>query len=440
MIAVEIAFWLCLALIAYTHLGYPLVLAILTGVKGHTRPRRTRERASMTSSQVSASEREQSTRAEFDAEKQAGISSAPARAGRTTDGPALAPASGMPAPSLGVGGSGNSALPTVSLIVAAYDEEEVIAAKVADTLALDYPRDLLEVIVASDGSGDATVERARAAGADLVLDLPRGGKVAAQNAAAERASGELLAFSDANSLWAPDALRHLVEPLTDPDVGYVCGQVRFTDPEGGNLEGAYWRYEMAVRERESALAGVTAGNGAIYAIRASAYVPLAASGSHDLSLPFMLAKRGLRSLYEPGARAEEKMVPTLEGEFARKRRMMVGLWDIVVGEGMARPRGYPPLYAFEVASHRLLRYLTPFLHLVALAANLALLGHGWVYAVTLAAQAALLAAAVLARPLPLAPLRLARYYVLTTASIAAGLWDRARRGAPGAWEKAEGTR
>jgi hypothetical protein len=120
--------------------------------------------------------------------------------------------------------------------------------------------------------------------------------------------------------------------------------------------------------------------------------------------------------------------------------MMVGLWDIVVGEGMIRPRGYSPLYAFELGSHRLLRYLTPFLHLVALAANAALLGRGWIYSVTLAAQVAFLAAALLGRALPLAPLRFARYYVLTTASIAAGLWDRARRGAPGAWEKAEGTR
>jgi cellulose synthase/poly-beta-1,6-N-acetylglucosamine synthase-like glycosyltransferase len=316
----------------------------------------------------------------------------------------------------------------------------VIAAKVANALALDYPRELLQIVVASDGSSDATAERARAAGADLVLELPPGGKVAALNAAAEQASGELLAFSDANSAWAPDALGRLVEPLADPAVGYVCGQVRFVDAGGGNLEGAYWRYEMALREMESALGGVTAGNGAIYAVRSDAYLPLPPSGSHDLSFPFELAKRGLRSLYAPAARAEEKMVPTLEGEFARKRRMMVGLWDIVVGEGMLAPRGYSPLFAFQLASHRLLRYLSPALHLIVFAANVVLLGHGWVYTATLAAQLALLAAALLARWLPLAPLRVARYYVMTTASIAAGLWDRARHGAPGRWEKAEGTR
>jgi cellulose synthase/poly-beta-1,6-N-acetylglucosamine synthase-like glycosyltransferase len=376
VLILEIVFWICLGLIAYAHLGYPLVLRALLALRRR-----------------------------------------PTLSPGTWDEP-----------------------PRVSLIVAAYDEEEVIAAKVANALALEYSRERLELIVASDGSSDATAERARAAGADLVLDLPRGGKVAAQNAAAERASGEVLAFSDANSAWAPDALRHLVEPFADPAVAYVCGQVRFLDPGGGNLEGAYWRYEMAVREMESALAGVTAGNGAIYAVRRDDYIPLPPAGSHDLSLPFRLAKRGRRSLYVPWAAAKEKMVPTLEGELARKRRMMVGIWDIVVREGMLRPRGYTPLYGFEIASHRLLRYATPFLHALVLAANLALLGEGWIYTVTLVAQLTFLVAAALARRLPLAPFRIARYYTMTTASIALGLWDRIRHGAPGAWDKAEGTR
>ncbi|HEY7950790.1 MAG TPA: glycosyltransferase [Solirubrobacterales bacterium] len=331
-------------------------------------------------------------------------------------------------------------LPRVSLIVAAYDEEEVIEAKVANALALGYPRERLELIVASDGSNDATAERARAAGADLVLELPRGGKIVAQNAAAERASGEILAFSDANSVWQPDALRHLLEPFADPAIGYACGQVRFLDSTGDNLEGAYWRYEMKVREMESALAGVTAGNGAIYAVRASAYVPLPPSGSHDLSFPFQLAKRGKRSLYVPWARAEEKMVPTMEGEFARKRRMMVGLWDIVVGERMISPRGYKSLYAFELFSHRLLRYLTPFLHPLAFVANLLLLDQGWVYVVTYGIQLVAIAAAILGGQFRIAPFRIARYYALTTLSIAAGLWDRFRHGRPAAWEKAPGTR
>jgi len=388
MTLVAIVFWLSAGLIVYTHLGYPLVLAALLRLPGQRHRFQT-------------------------------------------------------FPPYRTENSGNDAaeeVPTVSLIVPAYDEKEVIAAKVANALALDYPRDRLQVIVASDGSTDATAERARTAGASLVLELPPGGKVAALNAAAEQAAGEILAFSDANSVWKPDALKRLVAPFADPGVGYVCGQVRFLDPEGNNLEGAYWRYEMAVREGESALAGVTAGNGAIYAVRRDAYIPLDASGSHDLSFPFRLAKRRLRSLYAPAARAEEKMVPTIEGEFERKRRMMVGLWDIVVGEGMLSPRGYSPLYAFEVFSHRLLRYLSPLLHLVALVANAFLLGSGRLYILALAFQLAFIAAALLGRALPLAPFRIARYYALTTTSIAAGLWDRMRRGAGGRWEKAEGTR
>jgi hypothetical protein len=154
---------------------------------------------------------------------------------------------------------------------------------------------------------------------------------------------------------------------------------------------------------------------------------------HDLSFPFNMVKRGWRALYQPSARAEEKMVPSIEGEFRRKRRMMSHTWPIVLRGGMLSPRGYTPLYALEVFSHRVLRYATPFLHAIALGTNIALLGRSWVYAVTLVVQLLLLAAALVG-------VRLARYYVLVTASPALGLWDWLRTGTPAAWEKAEGTR
>ena len=332
-------------------------------------------------------------------------------------------------------------LPRVSLVIAAYDEGDVIAAKVANVLALDYPRDRLELIVCSDGSSDATVQRARAAGADLVLDLPRGGKVRTQDAGVARASGDLVAFSDANSTWEPDALRRLVEPFAGrPDVGYVCGQVRFVNPEGDSQEGAYWRYEMVVRELESSLAGVTAGNGAIYAVRPEAYIEVDPRMGHDLSFPFNLTKRGWRCLYQPAARATEKMVPTNEGEFRRKRRMMSHTWPIVLEGGMLAPRGYEPLYALQMASHRVLRYASPFLHLKAFAANVALLGRGRVYKFTLLTQLALVGAALAGSRAKARPLKLAWYYALVTASPAAGLFDYLRTGTPAEWEKAEGTR
>jgi hypothetical protein len=377
MTALEVAFWACALLIVYAPLGYPLLLALLA------RGRRARS----------------------------------------------APAAGAP------GGE-----PLVSLVVAAHAEAGVIAAKVANALALDWPRERLEVVVACDGSPDDTPARARAAGADVVLELPWGGKVRAQDAAVERARGELVAFSDANSLWEPGALRALAARFADPEVGYACGQVRFVNDGGTNQEGLYWRYEMAIRALESGLASVTGGNGAIYAVRRDAYLVVDPVMGHDLSFPFNMVKRGRRAVYEPAARATEKMVPSIEGEFARKRRMMSHAWPIVLRGGLLSPRGYPPLYALMIASHRALRYAAPFLHVVALLLNALLLAEAPVYVATFAVQLAVLAAAGAGRFLPVRPLLLARYYVLTTASVAAGLWDYLRHGTPAGWAPPAGTR
>jgi cellulose synthase/poly-beta-1,6-N-acetylglucosamine synthase-like glycosyltransferase len=376
VIVLAIAFWASVGLLVYTHLGYPALLWVLARARGRPEP---------------------------------------------------APRSAEP-------------LPTVSLIIAAHDEEAVIGAKVREAGELDYPRELLQVIVASDGSADRTVALAQEAGADVVLDLPRSGKVAALNQAVERSSGEILAFSDANSFWEPDALRHLVVRLADPAVGYVCGQVRFDGTGAANEEGLYWRYEMAVRELESSLGGVTAGNGAINAIRRDAYLFLEPTRGQDISFPFELRKRGWRSEYEPAALARERLAASIGGEFGRKRRMMAGAWSTMLRHGLLSPRGYGPLYAFEVLSHRMLRYASPLLHLVALGTNIALLGQGTVYAVTLGCQLALLAAAALGSALPWRPLRIAHYYVAVIAASGIGLWDYLRRGVPRTWEKAEGTR
>jgi hypothetical protein len=333
--------------------------------------------------------------------------------------------------------------PTVSLIVAAHREAEVIAGKVENALALDWPRERLEVIVTCDGSPDDTPQRARAAGADLVLELPWGGKVRAQDAAVAAARGDLLAFSDANARWEPGALRALAGRFADPRVGYACGQVRFVSEGGTNQEGLYWRYEMAVRALESRLHSVTAGNGAIYAVRPEAYVRVDPVMGHDLKLPFTLVKRGWRAVYEPGARASEKMVPTIEGEFARKRRMMSHAWAIVLRGGMLSPRGYPPVYGLMIVSHRVLRYAGPGLHAVALLSSAALAARrdaGRLDRLALAAQTALLAAGAAGGRIRSRPLLVARYYVLTTASIAAGLWDHLRHGTPAGWAPPEGTR
>lgn len=361
--------------------------------------------------------------------------------------PRRPPSPGTPDPTSATAtATADDALPTVALIVAAYTEEDVIAAKVANALALDYPSDRLTVVVACDGSPDATAERARAAGADVVLELPRGGKIRAQDAAVAQATQDIVAFSDANALWDPQALRELTRPFADPEVAYVCGQVAFVNPDGAagtNQEGLYWRYEMWLREAESARWSVTAGNGAIYATRRSDYLVVDAVMGHDLSFPFTLVRKGRRAVYAPAARAEEKMVPTIEGEWQRKRRMMSHAWAIVLRGGLLDPRGFPPPYLLMLLGHRWLRYAGPFLHVAALATSARLAatrGSGRpVYQTALAAQLALLAAAAAGRNAGRAGL-IARYYTLTTASIAAGLHDHLRHGTAAGWDAPEGTR
>ncbi|MDP9384982.1 MAG: glycosyltransferase, partial [Actinomycetota bacterium] len=263
---------------------------------------------------------------------------------------------------------------------------------------------------------------------------PRTGKVLAQDAAVRAARGELLAFSDANARWAPDALRHLAAAFADPRVGFAAGRVAFVTESGTNQEGLYWRYEMWIRARESALASITAGNGAIYAVRRTAYALGDPRVSHDLAMPARLVREGWRAVDVAEAQATEKMVPTIEGEWARKRRMMAHAWPMIARGGLLDPRGYPPAYAAMVLSHRALRYASPLLHAIALISSVR------ASRAALAAQLALLAAAAAGGRVKARPLLLARYYVLTTASIAAGLHDWLRHGTPAGWEAAEGTR
>ena len=211
---------------------------------------------------------------------------------------------------------------------------------------------------------------------------------------------------------------------------------------GTNQEGLYWRYELWLRAQESALASVTGGNGAVYAVRRADYVVPERPMGHDLFLPFTLVQRGRRAVYVPAARATEKMVPTVEGEWARKRRMMTQAWPIVLHGGLLRFGAYPPLYRVLIASHRVLRYAAPFLHGLALVGALvaARRRRAGLYRAAAAAQLALLGAAAAGARVRSRPLLVARYYVLTQASIAAGLWDHLRHGTPEGWEPAEGTR
>jgi cellulose synthase/poly-beta-1,6-N-acetylglucosamine synthase-like glycosyltransferase len=321
--------------------------------------------------------------------------------------------------------------PTVAVIIAAYNEESVIARRIENLLALDYPQNKLQIVVSSDASSDRTEEISLQYSGVQVISNPRGGKVAAQDRAVRQTDGEIVAFSDANCTWSPDALRTLVRAFADPDVAYVCGQLRILDAEGGNKEGVYWRYEMMQRGAESQLGSVTGGNGSIYAVRRSNYIEVDPRFGHDLSLPYLMVQNGRRAVYEPEAHAWEKPTPSNETEYRRKVRMFEHCWLIVLRGKMLRRLG--PLYALEIVSHRLLRYGSGILHVVLLVTSLALYSHGWFYAVVLAAQLGLLAAAAIG-------VGIARYYVLVSWATLVALLNYLRRGVPATWEVAEGTR
>ena len=169
-----------------------------------------------------------------------------------------------------------------------------------------------------------------------LLDCPRGGKVAAQDRAVRESSAEVVAFSDGNATWAPDALRHLVADLADPDVAYVCGQLRLETAAGNNREGTYWRYEMKLREAESRLGSITGGNGSIYAVKRGDYVEVDPRWGHDLSFPYRMVQAGRRAVYEPRAHAFEKPTPSNKSEYRRKVRMFEHCWEITLRGSMFR--------------------------------------------------------------------------------------------------------
>jgi hypothetical protein len=250
-------------------------------------------------------------------------------------------------------------------------------------------------------------------------------------------SSEILAFTDANTRWAPDALGKLVRVFADHDVAYVCGRLELEPSGGTNRESAYWRSELWLREHESAVGSMTGGNGAIYAIRRAEYVER--RFGHDLGFPHEMVKRRRRAVYEPAALAVEKQSRDLEDEYHRKVRMLRWSWQHVLAGRMLQR--VDRLYLFQLVSHRVLRYCLGGLHLLLLTSNVALVRRGGLYRAALALQGAWGAASGLGRvraPVPGASL--AYYYLLMNCATVEALVRYLRSGVPIVWEKAEGTR
>jgi hypothetical protein len=324
--------------------------------------------------------------------------------------------------------------PSVSLIVAAHNEADVIVEKLANAAGLDYPAHLLEVVVASDGSDDGTAELAAAHGGPgvRVLALPRGGKNRTLNAAVAASTGAVLVFSDADSVLEPAALRRLVAPFADPEVGGVAGDYRYR--RGGRLGGerAYWSFDRLMKGWQSAAGSITSATGQLYAIRRELFQPAPDGVTDDFFISVQVPLAGRRLVFEPGAVATGPQAPSARAEFRRKVRVATaGLRGVGAVRAGLDPRAHG-LFAVQLASHKLLRRLAA-LPLLALSVCAPLLwGRGAAYRLAAAGLWALHALGLLGFLLRRSPagrlplLSLPFYFELVNAAVLAALAGLAR--------------
>jgi cellulose synthase/poly-beta-1,6-N-acetylglucosamine synthase-like glycosyltransferase len=283
--------------------------------------------------------------------------------------------------------------PTVSLLVAAYNERTGIPAKIENSLSLDYPPEFLEVIVASDGSDDGTddIVAAYAGRGVRLLTLPRAGKATALNAAVDASSGEILVFSDANSVYAQDAIRRLVRPFADPAVGGVAGNQRYrpgatTDAMTAG-EHAYWDFDRVLKEAESRAGSTISATGAMYAIRRSLFRGVPVGVTDDFAVSTSVIDQGHRLVFAPDALAWEPVSSSAGDEWSRKVRIITrGLRGVVEHRALLDPTRHG-FYSLQLLSHKVLRRLmgVPLLAMGLLAPTL--WHRGWIYRLAAIGQA-----------------------------------------------------
>jgi cellulose synthase/poly-beta-1,6-N-acetylglucosamine synthase-like glycosyltransferase len=280
-----------------------------------------------------------------------------------------------------------SGLPGVSLIVPAHNEEKVLPAKLENLRELDFPRDRLQVIFVSDGSEDGTnqiLQNLREENYECILLKDRKGKANALNHAVERATNEILVFCDAGTLFELDAIKNLVRHFSDAEVGAVCGAVRYeAGYDARQTEGAYWKYESALRMMEARLGAILNASGCIYALRRECFSPIPQNTIlEDFVIPMRARRLGFSVLYDPEAVAIEFPASSVSGEFTRRVRLAVGSFR-ALGDLVRVPwRGFTP---FALISHKLLRWLVPFFAITLLLSNIFVM-HSPPYRVALAAQ------------------------------------------------------
>lgn len=289
--------------------------------------------------------------------------------------------------------------PTVSVIITAYNEERDIAAKLENTLALDYAADKLEIIVASDCSTDRTDEIVAgysSRGVRLHRQMERLGKTAAQNAAVERARGEIILFSDATTAYRADVLRVMLPSFADETVGCVAGRLIYVDPSASSTgQGArsYWGYETFLKRHESRICSLIGASGCLYAVRRSAYVPMYPEACSDFLIATKMVEQGLRAVYEPAAVCTEETNKRADKELRMRVRVITQTFtDLWRHRAMMNP-ARSGFYSVQLISHKVLRYLVPVFLLLIFISSAALAPRSLFYALVALAQICFYAAA-----------------------------------------------
>jgi cellulose synthase/poly-beta-1,6-N-acetylglucosamine synthase-like glycosyltransferase len=282
--------------------------------------------------------------------------------------------------------------PTVSLIVSAYNEEKVIGEKIENCLSLEYPQDKLEIIVVSDASTDQTdaiVTRYAHEGVVLKRMAVRRGKTTGLNAVVPLTQGDIIVFSDANALYAPDAVQKLVRNFADPSVGCVTGDSRYIQLDMsyvGGGEDTYWDYERLLKSKESSLGSMVGGDGAIFAIRKQLFCSLREEDINDFVIPLQIVSQGYRCIFEPEAVCFENSMVHFEEEFRRKVRVVNRSWNgLFRVKQLLNPCRYG-WFSIQLMSHKLLRWLTPLFLLAALTSSGFLIWQHWIYSGAVASQ------------------------------------------------------
>ncbi len=290
--------------------------------------------------------------------------------------------------------------PRVTIVISAYNESKHIGATIENKLCLDYPQDKLEIIAVSDGSDDSTDDIVRSFAKEnvrLIRQEPRQGKTSALNLAMQEASGDIVVFSDANSIYANDALRRLVENFADPQVGYVTGKMVYMDSQGsvsGEGCSAYMRYENLLRDLETRMGSVVGVDGGIDAIRRELYSPMTPDQLPDFVLPLKVIEQGYRVVYEPEAILKEEALKTASDEYRMRVRVSLrALWAMWDMKGLFNPLKYG-MFSFQLISHKLLRYLAVIFMAMAFVLNVFLFTRTLVYKALLAMQALFYSAAI----------------------------------------------